>query len=178
VRPGDRVLVVGEGVGPAGWAEHLERAVGADGLVDVVEIIHEGRRHVLEGIRGRNGVRGCWRWEYTQHLPDGYYDVVAVLQSTQHCDDWGETGPELLRVMQPGRRIVFAEISFGGPTFASRINADLHVRQWHDKLGLPEGIPFYSADDLMELFGRAHLEEPQVFEWKGIEMLWGRRPIR
>lgn len=175
LKAGDRVLVIGEGVEPAGWHKDIAGIVGDPDLVDVVEIIREGREHVLKDLRGRNGIRGCWQWNYTKDLADEHYDVVGVLQSTQHCDDWKETGPELLRVMKPGRRIVFAEITWG-PNFAMRANADLHLQQWHDKLNLPEGIPYYSGPDLMELFAAEALEDPQTIEWKGVEVLWGRKP--
>lgn len=177
LRPGDRVLIIGEAVEAAGWADDISAIVGTSGVVDVVEIIRDGREKMLDGTLGRNGIRGCWQWNYTKELPDEHYDIVAVLQSTQHCDDWTETGPELLRVMKPGRRILLAEISFGGATFDARINADLHVRQWHDKLGLPDDIPFYSGEELLGMFGSDCLDDPQTMEWKGLEMMWGRKPV-
>jgi len=176
LKAGDRVLIIGEGVEPAGWDRDIAEIVGDPALVDVVEIIRDGREHVLKNLVGRNGVRGCWQWNYTKGLPDERYDVVGVLQSTQHCDDWKETGPELLRVMKPGRRIVFAEITWG-PNFATRANADLHIQQWHDKLNLPEGIPYYSGQDLMDLFAAEALEDAHTIEWKGVELLWGRKPV-
>lgn len=77
--------------------------------------------------------------------------------------------------MKPGRRIVFAEITWG-PNFSMRANADLHLQQWLDKLNLPEGIPYYSGQDLMDLFAADALVDPQTIEWKGVELLWGRKP--
>ena len=129
LRPGDKVLIIGEAVGPAGWEEDMRAIVGPSGAVDVVEILPQGRRAVAEQWRGRNGMLGCWRWDYTEAMESESYDCVAIMQSTQHCDDWSDVGPEVLRVMKPGRRIVFAEMVLGGPRFDQRVGADLHVRQ-------------------------------------------------
>ena len=109
------------------------------------------------------------------------YDCVAIMQSTQHCDDWSDVGPEMLRVMKPGRRIVFAEMVLGGPRFEQRVGADLHVRQWYEKImggmrdSLDGVVSFYSGEDLLRAMGDL-LESPQTLEWKGIEMFWGRKP--
>jgi hypothetical protein len=179
VRPGDRVLVIGEACEANGWGDGLRALVGPTGVVDNVEIILEGRKAVLAGVRGRNGRTGCWQWDYTKDMADESYDVVGVLQSTQHCDDWREQCPELLRVMKSGRRIVMAEATLGGERFRQRIEADVHMRQWFAKLFPPqmkyEEASQYSGEELFEMCS-SFCEGPQFMEWHGIEMFWGRKP--
>lgn len=177
LRAGDKVLLIGEGIAPAGWLEDMRNIVGPDGAVDEVEIIHDGRKAVLGRLPGRNGQTGCWRWDYADSKADEEYDVVAVLQATQHCDDWEEAARDLLRVMKPGRRIVLAESVLKGPTFDARINSDVHLRQWYDKLfqhvGV-ENIPYWSGEEIRDAFGDT-VDSPQLLEWRGIEMFWGRK---
>ena len=179
LRPGDRVLVIGEATEVNGWGDGLRKLVGPRGAVDVVEILREGREAVLAGVRGRNGRTGCWQWTYTNDKPAEYYDVVAIFQSTQHCDDWRETCPELLRVMKSGRRIVMAEATLGGERFMQRIAADVHISQWFAKLFPPEmkyeDASQYSGEELNAMCA-GFVAEPQFMEWHGIEMFWGRKP--
>jgi hypothetical protein len=52
---------------------------------------------------------------YAEGLADQAHDCVAVLQATQHADDWEETAGDLLRVVAPGCRIVLAEAVLSGP---------------------------------------------------------------
>ena len=179
VGPGDNVLIIGEGVGPAKWADDLRALTGPTGTIDSVEIIREGRNAVMGKKRGRNGKLGCWQWTYTQTTAANHYDAIAILQSTQHCDDWRETGADLIRTLKPGRRIVFAEAVLGGALFQQRINADVHIRQWYDKM-FPKRLAFdqvsaYSGQDLMAMCGEM-LTDPETMEWRGVEMFWGRKP--
>lgn len=178
VRKGDKILLIGEGVEPAGWDRELRELVGPEGRVDVVEIIRDGRKAVHSKKRGRSGMTGCWRWDYADDLDAESYDSVAILQSTQHADDWEETAGDLLRVLKPGRRIVLAEAVLNGPNFHNRVNSDVHFRQWFDKLYeqiLPTDIPYYSGEEIREAFGD-RVENPQIMEWKGIELFWARKP--
>jgi len=133
---------------------------------------------VVTKARGRNGKLGCWQWAYTNDTPAETYDCIGILQSTQHCDDWRETGADLVRVLKPGRRVVFAEAVLGGQLFFQRIKADVHIAQWYAKM-FPKSLDFgnvsnYSGEELLATCGPM-LEDPQCMEWHGIEMFWGRK---
>ncbi|MGP6170010.1 methyltransferase domain-containing protein [Microbacterium sp. A204] len=178
LRRGDRVLLIAEGAGPAGWEDDIRALVGSEGGVDTVEIIRDGREAVHSRKVGRDGQFGTWKWNYTDGTPDEHYDAVAVLQATQHSDDWPETAGELLRVLKPGRRIVLAEAVMAGDTFFSRVNSDVHLRSWFDKLFEhldPAVIPYWTREQIRESFGD-RVDSPQSLEWRGIEMFWGRKP--
>lgn len=175
LREGDKVVIVGESIEPAGWAEAMREIVGPRGVVDTHEIIEEARHKVGNGILGRTGLAGQWEWTYTHDKPDEYYDCVAILQASHHADDWGDIGDELLRVMKPGRRIVSAESVLGGPAFYARVNADVHIKQWFDKIQGDHVHPNYTGAELLELFGD-RVDGGQCMEWRGIEMFWGRKP--
>jgi SAM-dependent methyltransferase len=177
LRQGDRVLLIGEGIEPSGFGDDIRGAIGAAGTLDTFEIIRDGRAAVRTRTVGRNGKIGCWPWTYTHGVADDTYDAVAVLQSAQHCDDWREAGAELVRVLRPGRRIVSAEMCLEGDRFRSRVDADMHIRQWYDKM-FPAGrtdISNYSGEELCTLIG-PWVSDPQSMEWRGIELFWGRKP--
>lgn len=181
VKPGDKALIIGESVEPCGWAEDFRRLVGPSGEVRAVEILEEARAAYYARKVGRNGKLACWGWTYAREIPDASYDVVAVMQAIQHCDDWREAGTDLIRVLKPGRRLLLAEIFLFGEPFWARMEADLHLMYWVRKMTQyfppfdPRQTPYYSAQELHAAF-EGLLEEPQNIEWKGLELFWGRKP--
>jgi hypothetical protein len=178
LKQGDRVLLLGEAIEPSLWDQDMQAIVGPEGRVDCVELIHDGRAAVEGRTAGRSGMRGTWRWDYCDDIADETYDCVAVMQATQHADDWTEVAGELLRVMKSRRRVVAAEAVLNGPTFFERINSDVHIRQWYEKAfgDLPrDAIPYWSPEQVLDAFG-SRVENPRIFEWRGIEMFWGRKP--
>jgi SAM-dependent methyltransferase len=180
VKAGDKVLIIGESLNPCGWPEDFRKMVGPAGEVREIELIEEARS-AYDARVGRNGKRACWQWNYTRQIPDDTYDVVDVLQAVQHCDDWRETGAELLRILKPGRRLLLAEAFIFGAPFWQRMEADLHLVYWVKKLTQyfppfdPKQTPYYSAEELHEALDH-QLEQPEHIEWKGLELFWGRKP--
>ena len=92
LRPGDKVLIVGESVRSCGFEDDIRARVGASGEIRVIDIIEQARDAVAADLRGRGGRRGTWRYDYTADVPDEYYDVVAVMQGVGHTDDWRDSG--------------------------------------------------------------------------------------
>jgi hypothetical protein len=79
--------------------------------------------------------------------------------------------------IRPGRRIVSAELCLEGERFEARVNADMHIRQWYDKMfpGGRKHISNYSGEELLTLIGPA-VEEPKCMDWRGVELFLGRKP--
>lgn len=181
IRPGDKVLLIGESLEPCGWPQDLRRMVGPEGRVDTFELLEEARDAYDSKMSGRNGKPACWKWRYTEAIERNTYDVVAVMQAVQHCDDWQEGGAELLRVLKPGRPLILAEACIFGAPFWARMEADLHLVYWVEKLTKffpPFDIrqtPYYSPQELHAAF-TGQLDDPQYIEWRGVELFWGRKP--
>jgi SAM-dependent methyltransferase len=182
LKPGDKVLVIGESIEPCGFDADIRAMVGEKGEVRCVEILEKARKATADLAKGRCGKIGTWRWDYTENVPDGYFDCVAALQSVQHCDDWREAGADMLRVMKPGRRLVLAEVAMFGTPFWPRLETDLHLQYWVDKLSHFRPLParetaYYSPEELHTALDPL-LEAPQNLEWRGLELFWGRKPAK
>jgi SAM-dependent methyltransferase len=178
IRSGDKVLILGESVESAGFRTDIEALVGPAGRVDVIDIIETARNATAANVRGRNGKRGTWRYDYADKIPDNQYDCIGVLQAVQHSDDWRSAGTDLLRIMKPGGVLMLAEITFG-PRIAQLAAQDLHLQYWVDKLSYGARVPtselaYYSASDLRLAFD-GQLSNPQDFEWRGLELFWGTK---
>jgi SAM-dependent methyltransferase len=170
---GDRVLLVGEANEDVGFDADVTEAIGEKGELVSVDL----RSRVLDKFFA--GEVPKWEWTETHEYPDAHFDAVLVGQAVAHAGDWRREGAELLRVMKPGRRIVLGEISFS-QTFYSRVQADVHIEYWVRKLmegmGDPfDGLPYWNLADVAEAFDGL-LEDLETFEWRGVDLLWGRKP--
>lgn len=180
LEPGDEVLVLGEAIAPSGIDSELTERVGPDGEVVAIDFIDEARAKYAAGVVGSGGQLATWRYDYADELEAERFDAVLVFQGVQHAEDWSETGRALARVMRPGAPLVLAEIAFG-PPFINRVATDVHVEYLMEKLfsrmglGTMAEFPYHGPAEL-----RAALDgtfaKVETFDWRGIELLWARKP--
>lgn len=108
IRPGDRVLDAGCGVGGTSCWLAQERGAEVVGVTLVPDQVQRAQR-----IAERRGVSDRVRFEVADfnHLPypDGSFDVVWAQESLCHSPDKAATYREFLRVLKPGGRLVIAE---------------------------------------------------------------------
>ena len=180
IRPGDSVLLFGEGLESCGFLQDVTRLVGPGGKVSPIDIQQHARDMSIGGVKGKNGIIGTFPYRFFDHLGDESFDVVLNLQGIEHAEDWTEAGREMLRLLKPGRRLVMAEIFMVTKELPWKIKADLHVQHLLDKIfaGMDrtlEGRPYFSHADLKAAFG-GMLDETDHFEWRGLEAFWGRKP--
>jgi ubiquinone/menaquinone biosynthesis C-methylase UbiE len=179
LRPGDKVLIIGECIEPCGFVADVREGIGPAGDIKVIDITDEARDNYISKKRGRGGQLATWQWTYTRGIAEGVFDCVACLQGVQHTDDWRESGAELLRVMKPGRNLVLAEIAYS-PETKMKIKLDMHIDYVFQKLLSRVGwslddFPYYSPKDLEAAFSGL-VEETGSFVWKGVEIFCGRKP--
>jgi ubiquinone/menaquinone biosynthesis C-methylase UbiE len=180
LRQGDRVLLLGESLPTCRFDTDLQERIGPTGELRAIDVIEQARDTVSTAKRGRGGVIGTWKYDYTSDVPDGYFDAIGVIQGVQHCDDWRECGAELVRVLKKGGILMMSEIGFS-PKIETLADCDLHLQYWLDKLlaGIRtvkfSEIPYYSATDLWEAFDGL-LDDRHCFDFKGLEMFWGAKP--
>ena len=82
-------------------------------------------------------------------------------------------------MLKPGGSIVLGEIMLG-PKILTAASVDVHIEAWLDKIFSRMGwsidrFPYYSPEQLKAAFDGV-VEDAQVFQWKGIELFWGRKP--
>jgi SAM-dependent methyltransferase len=177
LRPGARVLLLGECLRICGFVDDIRERIGPSGEIHEIDITNEARGAYLAGRKGRGGQLATWEWRYTQDLPSGSFDSVAVMQATQHTDNWTETGRELLRLLKPGRPLLISEITIS-PRMRMTAELDLHLEAWLEKIfsriGWPlDQTPYYSLDDLQRAFAGL-ADAPECLSWRGLEMFWVR----
>ena len=178
--PGDKALIVGESVESCEFGAEIRSRVGETGSVEIVDITDDARDRYFAGIRGTGGQLATWRWEYTKNMRDVSFDAIAVLQATQHTDDWNIAATEFLRILKPGKRIAIAEISFS-PATKMKKDLDLHIEYLFEKIFARigfryEDFPYYSAEQVAAAFA-GRTTEAQTLEWKGLEAFWASKPM-
>jgi SAM-dependent methyltransferase len=172
--PGANVLIIGEGLEDSGMPDQVRHAVEPDGNVTCVDFIDEVRD------RASRGTSLAWRWSYTDAEAADSFDLVFVQQGLPHADDWTVVGPELVRVLKPGRPIVFCEIASGAKMVA-RIRADVHIESAFDRLFAHRPWPHYTElphypPEVLTRELEGVIARPHSFEWRGFELTWGYKP--
>jgi SAM-dependent methyltransferase len=176
IAPGDRVLLIGEGLEGIGIDAEIKARVGDGGEVVTVDFMERVRDTTMAGDWPQ------WQWPYTDGYADDHFDAIAIFQGVAHSDDWALTARELVRVLRPGRMVVLGEVIFGAP-LAAVIRQDVHVTYVFQKIWeaiFPPGtsfeqMPYWSPEALTEAFSGT-VEDPRTFVWRGVELLWGRKP--
>jgi SAM-dependent methyltransferase len=180
LRQGDKVLLFGESLESCGFIADVRQRVGPAGQVVPIDMQEDARNAVAARKRGSGGMIGTFSYgRYTKGTPDLAYDVVINLQGIQHAEDWTVAGKEFLRIMKPGRRLVMAEIVLGSPEQVWKINSDLHIQHLFDKIFSRRDVafselPYYSPQALRQAFDGL-VSDPGQFEWRGLEVFWGRK---
>lgn len=175
-----KVFLIGESLESCGFIDDMKKRVGPTGLVTAIDNQEECRNAFFNNHVGRGGQRGTFKYDYCSDIEDEAYDAVLNLQAIQHADDWREAGAEFVRILKPGRRLVMAEIVLGSPEQLYKIKQDLHVDHLITKvctrIGAKfEDFPYYSPAELKDAFDGL-LEDMDDFEWRGLEVFWGRKP--
>jgi ubiquinone/menaquinone biosynthesis C-methylase UbiE len=172
--PGDRVLLIGEGIAGIGIDAELRAQIGGDGELVTIDFMEKVRDTVQSGRFPQ------WRWDYGDRFADGHFDAIAVFQGVAHPDDWEAAATNLLRTLKPGGTIALGEVIFG-PPMADVIRQDAHVLYVFTKLWevlFPgqafEEQPYWSLDALAQAFD-GRLTEQGSHSDRGIEVFWGRK---
>jgi len=178
---GARVFLIGEGLESCGFLEDIQKRIGAKGELTAVDIQDDCHEAMFRGTVGRGGQRGTFRYDYCSDFAEGSFDAVLNLQAVQHADDWSEAGAEFVRILKPGRPLVMAEIILGGPEQVFKVRQDLHLDHLITKIMSSiatkfEEFPYHGPADLKRAFSGG-LEGMGEFEWRGLEVFWGRKPI-
>jgi tocopherol O-methyltransferase len=108
IKPGDRVLDAGCGVGGSSLWLARERGARVTAITPVPSQVALARRFIASGdLTGSVQVRQA---DYTAvPLPDASFDVVWALESLCHAEDKAAFYREAARLLAPGGRIVVAE---------------------------------------------------------------------
>ncbi len=170
--PGHRVLLLGEEVDGIGFDRDIRDRIGPSGELVIVDM----RESVLAMVFA--GKVPQWRYAFTTDFEDGCFDSIFVGQGVAHAEDWRREGGELIRTLRPGGSLVMAEISFGN-TFLQRMNADMHLTYWVSKImeGMQLNLSHFASHNIADvehaLYGL--LDDLHAEEWRGCELLWGRK---
>jgi SAM-dependent methyltransferase len=172
---GDRVLLIGERLDACGFEAEVRKRIGSNGKAQVFDYTDHSRSLIKEGKSGR------FRYDFSNGFDSNYFDAILLAQAANNCSDWKEAARDLARVLKPGKMLVAAEITLGGPTFRAAINSDLHLRAWIEKLmvGAPfilSGELYTGPEELLAAFD-GYLQDPAVFKWCDIFLLHGRKTL-
>ena len=175
LRPGDRVLCIGEGLDTCGFREEIAKRIGPEGTIEAYEIMDTARENLAAGGNGQ------WDYRYTEAYEDNSFDLVTFPQGIHHAREWESVARDVVRVLKPGRPVVLCEARFG-PLYEQAIQSHILIEavflKIRQRLGYFEDeLIDYGPADLDRAFAGL-LEQIEVFEWKGFLLYHGRKPLQ
>ncbi len=112
IKPGDRVLDAGCGIGGSGIWLAKNRGAKVVGLNIVQKQIEEGRK--IARKKGLSDLVTFEEGDYQQMpFPDQSFDVVWSLESLEHASDPDEFIKEAFRMLKPGGRLIIVATFLG-----------------------------------------------------------------
>ena len=135
IRPGDRVLDAGCGVGGNSYWLATYRQAEVVGITIVSRQVERARE-----TAELRGLTDSVSFEVADYLdtrfPDASFDVVWAMESLCHADDKALFYREMARVLRPGGRIAVAEYMRAGRDLPAE--AEERVRRWCDGWAMPD----------------------------------------
>jgi len=135
VKPGDRLLDAGCGIGGSSLWLASHRGAEVVGITPVDHQVDQARR--VAAARGLQGKASFEQADYTATpFPDASFDVVWALESLCHARQKLAFYREAFRVLRPGGRLVVAEyIRRSRPLPA---DAEMRMREWLEGWSIPD----------------------------------------
>jgi ubiquinone/menaquinone biosynthesis C-methylase UbiE len=176
VKPGDKVLVIGE------WLDRLflpeiRRRVGKDGEVVVFDL-HTFRSLGIKDIGPK--ITNYDFMDFANRyltFPDNYFDLIWLPQGVHHVVSWKEFAPKLLRVLKPESQLMMLEWRHPADPFLLALSISGLLKCIADKIYWAAGhafqdIPDVPTADLVEALGDS-LNDIYRLEWNGFLLFWG-----
>jgi cyclopropane fatty-acyl-phospholipid synthase-like methyltransferase len=135
IRPGERVLDAGCGVGGSSMWLATQRGAEVVGITLSAQQVERARR--IAQARGLAGRTSFELADYTgTPFPDRSFDVVWAIESVCHAADKGAFYREAARLLRPSGRLVVAEfVRAARPLDA---HGEHIVREWLDGWAMPD----------------------------------------
>lgn len=135
IRPGDRVLDAGCGVGGSSFWLAAARGAEVVGITVVQSQVERARR-----VAAERGVTDRVRFEVADYLatpfPDRTFDVAWAMESLCHAADKAAFYREMARLLKPGGRLVVAEYMRVSRHLPAPIERD--ISRWCDGWAMPD----------------------------------------
>lgn len=181
VRPGDKVLVIGEILEGLGFLPELRKRIGKAGEIAAFDMVDKSRTAHMQQWESGPGIlipeKHRWDYPFADRYPDNYFDVIWLPQGVHHARDWSDLAPRLLRTLKPGGQVMMLECRTCPPEFFTGIKISGLLKCIAEKIFWAmddtfEEMPDYTATELARFFGDS-LTNSFSLEWKGWLLYWG-----
>jgi len=135
VKPGDRILDAGCGLGGSSFWLAKKRSAQVVGITPVTRHVHAARKKAYDLLLSDRV--SFYEADYANTpFPKASFDVVWALESVCHAASKGAFYREAARLLRPGGRIVVAEYIRTSRDLGAK--TDLQVREWLDGWCIPD----------------------------------------